>query len=291
MLETPTSKTETPQFVIRAAVSDESNIGSIWIGGRAYGEERCLIKIQKVEAWRGWRWVFVDARAIDGNFTRRYNEEPLDVPLHGISVDGRRADRAFVARSGRHRIEWDNAAGRAKADTIVASQWYRNALGIASIPDNENLPRLMVVTCKERNWYGWLRASCQGPDPVVRLATRLGVLGLWLGMLGLMEPAQTLLNKVCHMRWPKAQCESYHAEVLYILLMTITVWFIVGCRGRPDLSQEAEAAQRKRRRNTSDMTAGAAAGRAPSEASCAGGEEGCSPPAETCAPPTGQCPS
>jgi hypothetical protein len=200
MFETPASRPETPQFIIRAAVSDESNIGSIWIGGPAHGEERSLIKIQKVEGWRGWRWVFVDARAIDENFTRRYNGEPLDMPLHSISVDGRRADRAFVARSARYRIGWDNAAGRAKADTIVMSQWYRSALGVASTPYNKKLPRLMVVECKARNWYGWLRPSCQGPDPIVRLATRLGVLGLWLGLLGLIEPAQTLLNKVCHMR-------------------------------------------------------------------------------------------
>jgi hypothetical protein len=76
-------------------------------------------------------------------------------------------------------------------DTLVMGEWYRDALSIAATTQSNNRTGAVPLVVKKVRCWGWrsLRSACHHPDPVVRLATRLGVLGTWLGLVALVDPA------------------------------------------------------------------------------------------------------
>ena len=72
-------------------------------------------------------------------------------------------------------------------DTLVMAEWYRKALGISrtTSPDNETgTVRLAVRPSRRQGWRS-LRAACHHPDLSVRLGTRLGMVGVCLGVVGI----------------------------------------------------------------------------------------------------------
>lgn len=216
------TKVKRVPFVIRVAMADKSNICSIWMGGPNCTNKRNLIKIKRATE-QCWHWVFVDARAIDENFAAIYSERPRDDNPQKTSptidcADGSKARGAVAKRRSRYPIAWqkNNGTEHAAEDTIVASEWYRAALRVEK---NMVIPDLIYFACWDGNWYGWLRAACQGPDPVVRLGTRLGVLGAWLGFIALADP----INSALQVAW----CYRYG------LILALGIGFIWACRGRP----------------------------------------------------------
>jgi len=73
---------------------------------------------------------------------------------------------------------------------IVMSFWYRSALGIPTIGLDEDL-KLRPA----QKYLGELRAGAEHADPAIRLGTRLGMLGLWLGIDGLLLGALSLIPR------------------------------------------------------------------------------------------------
>ena len=140
-------------YIIRAALHEETNDGWVWMCGKNTPASRTIIKICRPD---GGRCVYTEARTIDCNFLREYNINP-------------RTD-----------IICDQ-------DTIVMAWWYRNALGIPDTTDSENKTgKVQLIVTRAKIWcWRSLRAACHHPDPVVRLGTRLGVLGALLGLTGI----------------------------------------------------------------------------------------------------------
>lgn len=128
-----------------AARESDAHEGWVWL----YNPElpqRCVIKITNVA---NNKTVYCEALQIDENFLKQYNQEPR------YTID-----------------EPDN--------TIVIGAWYRAGLGgISKNSDAE----LSIKPCQ--SWIGQYYASIHHPQAVVRLAAKLGALGLFLGILSL----------------------------------------------------------------------------------------------------------
>jgi hypothetical protein len=68
------------------------------------------------------------------------------------------------------------------------SQWYRDALGIVETTIKSGQRTRLTIRVPWQPW-GSIRAACQHPDVVACIGTRLGVIGAWLGLIGLVPPA------------------------------------------------------------------------------------------------------
>lgn len=143
-------------YIIRAAVAEETNDGWIWICGPSQNlDSRTVVVIKRPG---DCRVVYTEVRRIDRNFLLQYNSDANRIR---INIDSNR-------------------------DTIVMAEWYRRALAIRSTTKPDNNTDTVSLSVKKAKIWGWrsLRAACHHPDPVVRVGTRLGVLGVWLGLLG-----------------------------------------------------------------------------------------------------------
>ena len=119
-------------FVVHVAMHAESGAGFIWMGrpsGWPKGRTLIVLKRAANSTW-SWIWarlwpggrVFVDMRPTDHNFRKRYN------------------DSEFNRRGSRGRVPITRPAGRRLGhvahDTVMASTWYRSALGIEQSHDH-----------------------------------------------------------------------------------------------------------------------------------------------------------
>jgi hypothetical protein len=142
-------------YIIRAARDEETNNGWVWMAKPS----RTTVRIS-----RNGRAAFCQVRDIrDENFLEKYRNDPAK-------------RRIPISKS-----LWN--------ETIVMAKWYRDALGGFKLTADDNKTGLQHLDVKEVRSWGWgpLRAACQQPDSVVRLGTRLGVVGVWLGIVGLMS--------------------------------------------------------------------------------------------------------
>ena len=142
--------------IVRAALSNESNDGWIWLQTSAkHFSHRTVVGIRQRDRCC-WNSIWVEARIIDHNFRKQYNSTSKHIPICQTH------------------------------DTIVMAEWYREALGISRTTHKDNktdTANLIIETSKVSCW-GSLRAAGHHPDINVRLAARLGVLGVWLGIIG-----------------------------------------------------------------------------------------------------------
>lgn len=97
--------------------------------------------------------VYCEARLLDDNFVHFYNSKP-----HTKKIDATNFK-----------------------DVLVIGDWYRQALGIP----RTRMEVAIEVRQPSNPFWPALRAGSQHPDPTVRLANRLGLLGTWLGLVGL----------------------------------------------------------------------------------------------------------
>jgi hypothetical protein len=164
------------RYTIYAAFQEEYDKGWIWIK-EPPTPSRALIRLHaeyKNKDMASKKWVtFCEARHIDKNFLRHYAEP------EGHRIVIKQPERA-----------------------MVISEWYRNALG--GFPtdyqkkfDNREIPNIKVYDVIKGHfwqfrgplWQWWwaVRAACHHPDLAVRLGTRLGVLGTWLGLVATVD--------------------------------------------------------------------------------------------------------
>ena len=218
----PMENRKPTEYVIRAARDEESNSGWVWIGGpsKTNPRSRTVVKITRDGCGRG---LYVEARVIDENFVDKYNSS-----------------------CGRCRIDLNK-------NTIVMGDWYRRALDIVdNTPCDEvvNTPRdeksgTIELHVKAVDFQGWaaLFAACHSPDATVRLATQLGMLGVWLGLLALADPAlkvcEHIVRQDSHFQLLKNQLpiswttDYLHALAMIIIALLLAFPGIVLCRGRP----------------------------------------------------------
>lgn len=147
-------------YRIFAALSDESNEGWIWFKDPLF-PTRTIVKVRNPETGHK---IFSESRKIDTNFLIRYNERPHTV---------------FLNNPG---------------EALVISEWYRDALGAIKTTCHSKKPLDLDITSAKIPGWRSLRASCHHPDIAVRVGTRLGVLGTWLGLVGLVA---AVLPRAC----------------------------------------------------------------------------------------------
>jgi hypothetical protein len=181
-------------YIIRAALHEETNDGWVWMCGRDTPCSRTVVAIRNPS--NGCR-VYTEVRKIEDNFLTKYHENPRRIPL---------------LRS---------------QNTIVMAEWYREALGIGKT-DQDNKKGRVQLCVKSCPWWGSLRAACHHPDPVVRLGTRLGVLGTWLGLVGIwLGILSVSWAKPC------CQLLSCLAWIMFAIVVASCLLGLLGCRGRP----------------------------------------------------------
>lgn len=189
---------ESEEYVIRAALADEANEGWVWVQEIRQDKNLDARTIVTIRQPGRWRSVYVEVRTIDDNFRRQYNA----------------GDRTHIC---------------CNLPTIIMSEWYRDFLGLQKTCTDNRTGRSRLSVRKTRI-CGWrsIRATSHHPDPVVRLATRLGVLGIWLGLLGvwlglwgvgLEQPCWYWLSRII--------------SVVGALVVIAIPLGILGCIGRP----------------------------------------------------------
>ncbi len=201
-----------PNYTICAGMVEEDNGGWVWIQD-PHLPSRTLVQLSRSLRGRTWK-TFCEARFIDPNFIRRYSKD------------------------GRVNLT-------EQVNPIVISEWYRNALGgfptaaqQKAKSDDRPIPDLKIR--KLRLW-GWraLRGACHHPEMGVRVGTRLGVLGVWLGVGAIVEP----ISKIVDPLWerfrdhiPQAYLDAangaYPEVDPTVAVMVVTgIIALVGCRG------------------------------------------------------------
>jgi len=138
------------KLTIFAAQHEETNNGWVWVA-KPHIKSRTLAKLTNSDTTKS---VFCESRVLDENFRNLYNDRP-----HTISI-----------------------AKKDIESVIVMGDWYRKALGAG---DPGSCVNLKITSLNGSDWAG-IKAGCQHPDPIVRTATRLGVLSVWLGIGGLL---------------------------------------------------------------------------------------------------------
>jgi len=132
------------RYKVYAAAVEDINSGWVWVSERAVSS-RSVVKILNVDTKKS---VYCEALAIDENFRKWYHSD------------------------GRFEIT-------PTEDAVVLNQWYRNKLGEIATQSTYDLSISVRDDC-----VGHLWACLQHPQIVVRLSTRLGLLGLLLGAIG-----------------------------------------------------------------------------------------------------------
>ena len=188
------------KYIIRAALHEEANEGWVWQGVLS---SRTTLKISRNINGTTYS-VYCQSRRIDDNFRDRYNQSPDEKSR--LEKEGK------VCRID---IQKDR-----DVDTLVMGEWYRDALGgFGTTSGNNGLVELEVAAYDVgwKRWWGPFRAAAHHPDIVVRLGTRLGVIGAWLGLVGVGIPLLEMLF-VC--AWLK----------LTIALMFVLVFSFAGSK-------------------------------------------------------------
>ncbi|MGA2157536.1 MAG: hypothetical protein ABSH37_24270, partial [Bryobacteraceae bacterium] len=108
-------------------------------------------------------------------------------------------------------------------DVIVISDWYRKALGGFETGGPQHL-----TICKPwcSQWAD-LRAACQHPEPGVRVATRVAILGTWLGVAAFLSALAEVAPVKCWLE------HSIRYPALYALVLAALfgVWCLIAGRG------------------------------------------------------------
>lgn len=133
------------KFYIQAALHGESSSGWIW----AHQPELLARSLVRITNKRNNKCVVCEYREIDSYFVKTYNQASSEKDAEPLQLD---------------------------KNPIVISLWYRHALAI----DEKTYEELSIDPVT--NILATIRAGSEHPDQMVRLATGLGMLGVWLGL-------------------------------------------------------------------------------------------------------------
>jgi len=136
-------------YRVYVSLFEHMNDGFVWLK-RPDLPPRCIVKITHSLAKES---VFCEALQLEDNFLTEYN------------------------KPNERRLKINNPES-----SIVMSSWYRKRLG------NLEPRREYSLRIDEANVWGWgkIRACNQHPQNVVRIATRLGIISVVFGIVGLL---------------------------------------------------------------------------------------------------------
>ena len=134
-------------YRIFKALHEETDKGWVWLSSPKTNTRRIIWIYNPAKR----RCVYCEYRYIDDNFVSIYNKKK-----HTRNINPELRDRA-----------------------LVISKWYRDAL---KLKDDEDTDVELSVNSSKLWGWGILRAGCQHPEAIVRVATGLGVISCWLGI-------------------------------------------------------------------------------------------------------------
>jgi hypothetical protein len=133
------------KYKVLAALYDELNQGWVWVTNSGL-ESRAVVKITNKKNNKA---VYCECLEIEDNYMSKYNNLP----------------REHINK---------------KEATIIINAWYRGRLGGLKTQTNHELEIRAA-----NGWWGKLRACCQHPQVVVRIATRLAILSIILAVISI----------------------------------------------------------------------------------------------------------
>lgn len=165
-------------YSVFSALHEETDKGWVWaLLEEAEGfRSRMTIKIS-----HAGRSVYCEYRTIDTNFVKRY-----DCSDHTKCMYFKNKEEA------KHESVNDLTSLR---EVIVISDWYRKALGDFGTTWKTGERQKLAISKPRCALWADLRAACQHPEPGVRVATRVAILGTWLGVTALL-PALVEIESV-----------------------------------------------------------------------------------------------
>jgi hypothetical protein len=184
------------RYRIFAALREEATSGWVWLATPRVEAHR-LIKVRKPRDKKSPITIYCEGRRLDRNFIDFYNSQP-----HTHKIDAENCD-----------------------DVLVVGDWYREALGV---PGTKITVDLEIEQQKNPMWAA-LKAGSQHPDPTVRLANRLGLLGTWLGLLGLAGAIEEFVRSARQAL--TGDCGSLYAVGGWLLIFITGLVFGWGARG------------------------------------------------------------
>jgi hypothetical protein len=186
-------------FRILAARHDEVNEGWIWFESAL--PTRTVVKLKNLDTASE---VYCVSRKLDDNYVKLYN-----------------------AGGKKYSLDPSNLG-----DVVLMSEWYRDALGIAGTTRDRPDARVRLGISpsteprwweKPQQWWWGVRATSQHPDIVARVGTRLGVIGMWLGLVSLVPVVLTAFG------FPEHGCVQVYG--VFGVLLAAAVAAFLACQG------------------------------------------------------------
>lgn len=188
-------------YRIFASLHEDTDKGWVWVSPGKSFESRTTVLITR--EFNGQKWsVYCEYREIDVNFIMKYDRKEGTQCMYFLNHGkAKEASRSDVKLEG---LE----------DVVVINQWYRKALGNVKTTKHDENPEQLSFKVPYPLWWGDLRAACQHPEPGVRVATRIAILGTWLGVTALLlaaveaNPISGCLMRYCLQPTLAASCLS-----------------------------------------------------------------------------------
>ena len=136
-----------------AALKEEAQQGWVWLQSSTLAP-RAVIKIKNRD---NGKVVYCEALQIDDNFLKNYNKDNN------------------APSSQRHEIS-------DPANALVINYWYRAKPGRVST--QTEVPLDITPLCCCNSWWGKFRACTDHPQIVIRMAAWLGLISVFLGVVG-----------------------------------------------------------------------------------------------------------
>lgn len=163
------SRREVKTYRVFAALHEDTDKGWVWL---LLDPKKGFFSRSTIKITRGSRSVYCEHRNFDENIVRRYDATDYTNCMY-FQDKKTAANRGPVDMSKLY-------------DVIVISSWYRSALGGFSTEGFGGVPQELEISRPRFSLWADLRAACQHPEPGVRVATRVGILGTWLGVAALL---------------------------------------------------------------------------------------------------------
>jgi hypothetical protein len=178
----------TSSYKVYASLYEDTDKGWVWAPLGKDFQSRTTIRITRKSAGRSWA-VYCEYREIDANLVKMYDAAENTERIYFNS-------KSTAQTAKRKDIDLGNLG-----NVAVISDWYRRALG--GFDTFKRSGALQSLSFDQPHWAWWrdLRAACQHPEPGVRVATRVAILGTWLGVTGLLFAVSDPLGS-----WLAAHC-------------------------------------------------------------------------------------
>jgi hypothetical protein len=223
-------------YIVYASLRDETNDGWAWLSLPDY-PSRTLIEIRN-----GRRKVFCEYRKIDENFRKHYNDNPRTIKINSMHkkccalvLNAWYRDALGIKTSSQQRSDTADVETQHPVQLQITTlrRWSWRSLRLTLSTKTDWQPRSdsadsetehpVHLQIKPLRLWGWrsLRVTSHHPNIVVRLATRLSVLGAWLGITSIMTSITPLLLDKHH----------YTAMATCAAWLGLTVAGVCACRG------------------------------------------------------------